>query len=208
MSLPSITVPPGAPCFLAEGHAITEDSVYADVAPITGHSRTRRVWTVGERVVLVRWFLEAADMARVEAWYEHDLLAGARQFSVEVRSQANGPALVWWAARWVSFETEMMALGRGTVVGQLFLVGQPSDTPPDTSALAAEVSVPLIDVRSSLPLPAHLAAEVSIALTQPAQLRAEVAIALLSAHTHTGPRITEDGVQRVTEDGTTRVIES
>lgn len=208
MSLPSITVPPGSPCFLAEGHAITEDSVYADVAPITGHSRTRRVWTVGERVVSVRWFLEAADMARVEAWFENDLLAGSRQFSVEVRSQADGQALVWWAARWVHFETEMMALGRGTVSGQLFLVGEPSDTPPDTSALAAEISIPLMDVRSSLPLPVHLAAEVLIALTQPAQLRAEIVIALLSAYTHTGARITEDDVQRVTEDGTIRVIES
>ena len=208
MSLPSITVPPGSPCFLAEGHVITEDSVFADVAPITGHSRTRRVWTVGERVVSIRWFLEAADMARVEAWFENDLLAGSRQFSVEVRSQADGQALVWWAARWVTFATEMMALGRGTVSGQLFLFGDPSGTPPDTSALAAEVNVPLTDIRSGVSLPAHLAAEVSIALTQPSQLRAEITIALLPTYTHAGQRVTEDNAQRVIEDDTIRVIES
>lgn len=182
MTLPTITAPEGAPVFLAEGHEIEEDSVFAQVAYTTGHSRARRVWTVPERVVTVSWLLEPDVLAAVDDWYETTLRVGSRQFAARVRNQGASAALLWWTARWITYQVEMMNLGRGRVSGTLLLTGDGSEIGPDTGALAMEIEIPLIDIRSNANVPQVLAMEISIALVQPHVLEMEVEIDLLSSY--------------------------
>jgi hypothetical protein len=208
VGLPSITAPSGCPVFLADGHGIDEDSLYAQVPMATGHSRTRKRYTVTDRVVTVRWLLEPALLTAVDDWYENTLLAGTRQFAARVRNQGAGPALLWWRARWIDFSTELMHLGRGLVSGRLLLTGEGQVDGPETGALAMEVSVALLDIRSSVAVQAHLAMEILVALLQPLELAMEIEVALLSDYIATFGRITEDGESRVTEDGDARLIEA
>jgi hypothetical protein len=203
MTLPLITVPEGTPCFLAEGHGIDEDSVFAQVPFATGHSRARRVWSVTERLVSVSWLLEADEMAAVDEWFEDTLQAGAAEFAAQVKNV--GAGLLWWRARWVSFQTEMLHLGRGRVSGVLLLTGEGSVTGPETGVLRMEVLVPLLDVRSLVDVAKPLAMEVLVPLRQPAVLRMEVFVAL--ADLSATARLTEDSVPRLTEDGAIRRIE-
>lgn len=178
MALPTITAPPGTPVFLAAGHQHVEDSAYAQVRPTTGHSRARRVWTTTERVVAVSWLLSASQMAAVDAWFEDDLEAGALEFAAQVANL--GPGLLWYRARWISFETELLNLGRGRVSGTLLLIGEGTATPPETGALAAEISARLVSVPASFSVPVSLAAEISVPLENVRSLAAEIAVALIS----------------------------
>jgi hypothetical protein len=203
-ALPLITVPAGLPVFLADGHSIDEDSVYAQVGYITGHSRARRVHTGPEREVAVSWILEADEMAAIDDWYENTLQAGALQFAVQVENQ--GAGLLWWTARWIDFQTEMMHLGRGRVSGRLFLIGEGSVAGPEFGALSMEIGCALLDVRSVVTLPTGLAMEIGCALTQPVQMRIEISVPLLSFLGAFG-RITEDGARRITEDDVRRITE-
>lgn len=207
MSLPSITAPPGTPAFLVDGHAIEEDSVYAQVRTATGHSRARRRWTVMERVVSVGLILEADQLEAFDEWYETALLAGAREFAAQIANQGEGARKLWWRARWISFDIEMMHRGRGYVRGSLFLSGDGSEEGPNTGALAMEVAVPLLDIRSAVHLPAGMAMEIEVALLQPAVLRMEIIVALLTTYVPAAARLTEDDDLRVTEDGDARVTE-
>lgn len=204
MSLPSITAPPGTPVFLAAGHGIEEDSVYAQVGMTTGHSRTRRVWTVPERVVSVSWILEPEQLAAVDAWYEDDLLAGSRQFAAQVANQGVGSRLLWWTARWIDYSVELMHLGRGRVFGALLLTGEGSEIGPST-ALAMEISVPLLDIRSSLYPPTALAIEIEVALVQPVGLSMEIEVDLLNVYV--GFLLREDGDFILREDGDKIILE-
>jgi hypothetical protein len=206
--LPSITVPTGAPPFLADGHGIDEDSYYSQVPMATGHSRARRRWTQTARVVTVRWLLEEAQLAAVTTWYEDTLLAGTLEWSARVRKQGAGPEIIlWWRARWIDYQTEMIGQGRGVVSGRLLLTGDGSADPPETGALSMEVSVSLLDIRSTVSVPVHLAMEVTIALLQPTELAIEFEVALLMDYFVTGARITEEGTARITEDGDPRTVE-
>lgn len=180
MSLPSITAPSGTPPFLAYGHGIEEDSVFANVKSATGHGRKRRVYTVPERVVQVSWFLDADELEAVEDWYENTLQAGSLEFAAQVANQ--GPGLLWWTARWVDIQYELLHFGRARVTGSLFLTGEGSETGPDTSDLAMEVVVALIDIRSKAVLSSSLAMEVVINLVQPLELAIEVEIELGSVY--------------------------
>lgn len=161
MSLPGITAPTGTPLFLADGHSIAEDSMFDSVRSRSGHARLRRVRTAGERVVSVAWFLEADELLAVIDWFEDVLQAGALEFAALVANQ--GPGQRWWRARWMSFQTELLHKGRGRVTGTLLLVGSPSETGPDLSQLAAEISVALRSSATAT-IPALLEAEIVIAL--------------------------------------------
>lgn len=207
MTLPSITAPPGTPAFLVDGHAIEEDSVFAQVRTATGHSRARRRWTVIERVVAVSWLLEADQLEAVDSWYEDALLVGEREFAAQIANQGAGARKLWWRARWISFDIEMLHKGRGLVSGSLFLTGEGSAEGPDTGALAMEVAVSLLDIRSSIFLPADLAMEIDVELLQPVVLRMEIEVELLTTHIPEDARLTETGDLRVTEDGDARVVE-
>lgn len=179
MTLPTIIAPPTAPVFLAAGHQINEDGVFAPVRFGTGHARNRRTRTKTERTVSVSWFLEAGPLADVWSWYENDLQAGALPFAARVANQ-EGAGLVYWAARWVDFNIELLPKGRGRLTGQLYLYGEPSETGPDLSELAAEVSIALQGAATAT-IPSNLAAEVVIALEASSSdltLQAEVAIGL------------------------------
>lgn len=123
MALPTILAPAGTPVFLAEGHAIALRNVYAPVRFAKGTARQRRVVTAQQRIVAVEWLLSGAQMADVEQWYEQTLDAGAIEFSARVANQ--GAGLLYWRARWLEFQTEMMHLGRGRVSGKLLLTGTP-----------------------------------------------------------------------------------
>lgn len=204
MSLPGVTEPAGLRPFLVAGHAIQEDSVFEQIKFITGHSRARRQRTVAERVVSVSRILDAADMKAYDDWYEDVLLSGSLQFAVQVADQAS-KGLLWWTARWVSYQFEMMHLGRGQMTGQLFLTGEGSTTPPDTSALASETLIALIGLPGSVANNASLASEVLIALTQLIGLASETFVGLYSVRLI--GRVTEDDEERVTEDDEQRVIE-
>jgi hypothetical protein len=209
MTLPAIITPPGTAEFLATGHDVTEDSVYAQWKAATGHSRTRRVWTVTEREVGIEWFLEAGQLEAVEEWFETTLQAGVRTFSARIRNETTGPLLVWWEARWTRIEYEMLPLGRAHVTGSLMLFGEGSVEPPEFGLMAAEFLIELRDVRATVYPPAHLAAEFLIELigSHPSSMAAEFLIEL-GIDTGEEARITEDGETRLTEDGETRITET
>lgn len=208
MTLPALVTPPGTAEFLATGHDVTEDSVYAQWRAATGHSRTRRVWTVTERVVGIEWLLERGQLDAVEEWFETTLQVGSRTFSARIRNEATGPLLVWWEARWIRIDYDMLPLGRAHVTGALMLFGEGSIEPPEFGLMAAEFAVDLRDIRSTVYPPNNLAAEFLMNLTSshPVLLAAEFRIDLESTTTG-GVRFTEDDNTRQTEDGQTRIIE-
>lgn len=162
MALPTILAPSVAPVFLAAGHEFTETGAFSEVPVGTGHSRMRRTRTTTERVVSVRWFLEAAALAAVESWFELDLKAGSLPFTARVASQ-EGAGLVYWAARWISFECELLHYGRGRVSGSLLLIGEPSETGPELGELALEATIAL-QATGTATIPSDLALEAVIAL--------------------------------------------
>lgn len=208
MTLPTLITPPGTAEFLTTGHDVIEDSAYAQWRPATGHSRARRVWTVTERVVGVEWFLERGQLATVEEWFETTLQVGSRAFSARIRNEAVGPLLVWWEARWIRIDYDMLPLDRAHVTGSLMLFGEGSTEPPEFGLMAADFLVDLRDIRSTVYLPNNLAIEFLVDLTgsYPVLMTTEFRIDLGSATTG-GTRFTEDGNTRQTEDGQTRVIE-
>lgn len=163
MSLPGITAPPGTPPFLSDGHANQDDPLFAQVRTATGHSRARRVRTVPERVADVSWFLDAAELAAIDTWYWDTLQCGALEFAAHVRNR--GPGMLWYRARWISFETEMLTLQRGRLRGQLLLMGDGEVNPPDTSALRSEVTAALLSLSgTAILIPKVLDSEVTVAL--------------------------------------------
>lgn len=182
MSLPPILAPSSAPVFLADGHQISERSPYAPVQYGSGHTRLRRVRTVPERVVSVEWFLEAGVLAEVEEWYEEVLVAGQELFSARVANQ-EGSGLVYWAARWISFEYELLELGRARLSGSIYLYGEPSATPPETGEFAVEVGI-VLESTADATIPLEFAVEMSIVLNSQSgspDFAAEAGIALESS---------------------------
>lgn len=144
MALPGITAPPGTPTFLAIGHEIEEDSVFATVAYSTGHSRTRRRQTVTERVVSVHWQLNPDQMRDVDSWFKLTLKNGALSFAAYVKDEITA-GMAWWEAKWITApQWDMQHLGRGRANGQLLLLGEGSSAAPDTSTLGAGYRVPLL----------------------------------------------------------------
>lgn len=179
VTLPTIIAPPSAPVFLAAGHLVNEDGAFTPVRFATGHARNRRTRTVTERTVTVGWFLEAGPLADVWSWYEDELQSGALPFSARVAND-EGDGLVYWAARWVDFQIEMLPKGRGRLTGTLYLYGEPSDVGPDLAELAAEVSVRLAGAATAM-IPSNLAVEVVVALEADSAdltMQAEVSVAL------------------------------
>lgn len=169
MALPTIIAPPEAPVFLADGHEIEELSRYAQVPMQTGHSRARAVRSQNERIVSVRWFLEAEAMLAVYEWYEGTLQAGTRLFAARVARQGGDPtsglwpSLAWWSARWLDFSTEMLHRGRGVVTGRLYLIEGPFEEGPDLGSLAMEIRAPLLGTAAPT-IPVDLAMEIEAAL--------------------------------------------
>lgn len=179
VTLPTIIAPPSAPVFLAAGHQVNEDGAFAPVRFATGHARNRRTRTVTERTVTVGWFLNAGPLADVWAWYENDLQSGTLPFSARVAND-EGDGLVYWAARWVDFQIEMLPNGRGRLTGTLYLYGEPSDVGPDLAELAVEVSVRLAGAATAM-IPSNLAVEVVVALEADSAdltMQAEVSVTL------------------------------
>ena len=165
MALPGITLPDGVPILLGEGHAIEESSVFAAVKPTTGHRRMRRLYTVPDRVVPVNWSLNSAQMAVFDDWFENALAVGSNFFSIRVKDQ-DSAGLLWWKAKWVEpYTADPVAPNRWHVTGSVKLFGEGSATPPDVSALALEISVPLTG---------------SAVVTAPQGLELEITVALVS----------------------------
>lgn len=141
MALPPIIAPPGTPVFLADGHDVEDVSRYAQVRFATGHGRARPARSSLDSIVSVEWFLEAAQMNDVYAWYEDGLEAGARTFSAYLKRFGSG--MFWREARWLNFETEMLHFGRGRASGRLFLFGPEYTQGPTINDLAVEILFPL-----------------------------------------------------------------
>lgn len=196
MALPEIRPPSGTPCFLAAGHAIAPQSVYADVQMRSGHLRRRRLFTTAPRIVSVSWLLEADQMAAVDTWFEDVLLAGERPFSAQVANQ--GPGLLWWTAQWVEpYQTEALHLGRWRVTGQLLLTGVGQVEDPYTPDMAVEFGAPLTS-SAELTVITRLAVEFGAALLQ---VTGRLAVEFGSALVHENPYLlTEDGDILLTED--------
>lgn len=197
MTIPSVKAPAGTPRFLYEGHAVEEDSVFAQVKFATGHSRARRRWTTTERVVEVSWFLTQQRLLAVDYWYQNTLEAGSKEFAAEVKRLGAGTQ--WWTARWISYQCEMRPGNRGVITGSILLTGEPSDTGPTGSALELAVSASLIDTRSAVSVTKRLQLHVSAALVSPTLLGLNVNASLLSIYTTLGLR--EAGGFELREDG-------
>jgi len=179
MSLPEITAPIGTPVFLEAGHAITPRSVYANVEMITGYARKRRVYTVAPRIQSVAWFLNSAQMAAVDEWFEETLDVGNRRFAALVASD-RGPGRLWWTAQWVApYRAEPLNLGMWRVTGDLLLIGDGSVEGPVATSAGLEIVVALTSTASAT-IDGHAAMEIQVALLPLILARLEMSAALLS----------------------------
>jgi hypothetical protein len=178
VSVPNLKAPPGTPRFQADGHSVEEDSAYAQVGYAQGHSRARRRWTSTQRVVTVSWFLSAQKLQAIDDWYENALKSGERQFAAEVKKE--GAGTLWWTARWISYQCEMKTGNRGRISGSILLTGTPQATAPAGIDLGMSVGVALLDIRSSIVLPADMSMTVSVALNQPLPMAMSLSVPLLS----------------------------
>lgn len=165
MSLPGITVPPGTPGFLADGHGIAEDDVYAPVRFGTGHSRARRRRTAANRVVSVSIYLEPAELVALDDWYWETLESGTLEFAALVAHQ--GPGARWWTARWLTYSIEMLNGDAGRLHGSLYLRGEPSVEGPNTFSLAMEMRAAVTTTPGVVPANVALAMEIDAGVTVP-----------------------------------------
>lgn len=178
MALPRIKAPAGTPRFRLDGYSMEEDSVFSGVQFTTGHSRSRRRWTVSERVVQVSWFLSAQQLLAIDYWYQTTLRAGALEFAAEVLHL--GPGVRWWTARWISFQAEMRNGNRGVVSGSILLTGSPSLTPPSGSDMQLAVRASLLGIPKNVAIAKRLRLSVSAALISPVRVKLHVTAALQS----------------------------
>ena len=129
MSLPSLTIPAGLPMWLVSGYEVAPGAVYANAAMSTGHSRTRRVYSVAERAEKASLLLTKDQLATFHAWYENDLQAGSLPFSAQFANL--GPGTRWFDALMVGEYTGTPHPGGMTTVScTLALRGSPSLTGP------------------------------------------------------------------------------
>lgn len=137
MALPELTVPESLPVLLGSEHGIEQGDVYGHV-DLTRRRRLRRLRTIPHRVVNVKWDLTSDQMGVLHRWYEEDLAAGVRQFSIQVANQ--GPGLRWWRAEWEEpYKAEPTQTLDWLVTGRIRLLGQPSIDPPIDTGLHAEI---------------------------------------------------------------------
>lgn len=179
MALPQLTLPPGTPPFLLDGHQIEQNSLYG-VSPMqAGHSRTRRVWTSSERFADVSLFLTADRMAAVHDWYEGPLFDGNGRFSAHVADDEGGiERALWWPAEFEAPpEYEPVGPSYWRMTARLRLTGQGQADGPYTGELAYAVSVALNGEAAGVVVP-QIRYAVSIALQDQVQLGYSVTVPL------------------------------
>ena len=129
MSLPSLTLPASLPMWQVNGYEAAPGAVYAHAAMSTGHSRTRRVYSVAERAEKASMLLTGAQLATWHDFYENSLQAGALPFSAQFANL--GPGTRWFDALMVGEYTSTPHPGGMTTVScTLALRGSPSLTGP------------------------------------------------------------------------------
>jgi len=135
MPLPTLLLPAAADCWLLAGHGAQWQTVFADVAMLTGHRRKRRVVTTRPQIANVALILERDEMTVFHAWFRDTLRRGERHFAARVKEQ--GPGFRWYDAAWLSqYTATAMHLGRWRVEGQLILAGVGQVDPPTLGAFA------------------------------------------------------------------------
>lgn len=184
MPLPLILVPAGLPCVLLSGFGITPSDMYDHVPVLQGEGRKRRRFTTAPRVVTVGWVLDDDQMTQFDDWFENALIAGTLQFTLEV--QRLGPGREFWTAEFVGgddqsppYVADPTATKRPMwrVTGLVLLTGAPSETAPETGALALDTSVVLNG--SAAPYVANaLALDTSIVLNTVTPLSLETSVVL------------------------------
>lgn len=164
--LPSITPPPSLPPFLAKQHGQESLPLFATTTPQAGLSRRRQLFTPGvPRTLEFEWDLTQDRMTVLDAWFESILLAGEREFSVQVANL--GPGLLWFAARFVEpYSAAADDASNWRVTGRLLLTGAGSIDAPPPAALVAAIQVALRG-SAGLRVLKPLAAAVTVALTGP-----------------------------------------
>lgn len=199
MALPELMLPAGMPAFLANDHDLELAPLHAEVEMRTGHSLKRRVFTVADRQVGVALQLTAALMTTFEAWFETALQAGVLPFTAQVANQ--GAGLLYWSARFVGGSYVAVASEGGAsfvVWATLRLTGDGSATPPASSSLAGDITVPLVG-SAVLLLANTLAGDITVPLqTASNNLAGDVTVALSGFHGFLA-RESSGNVQR--EDG-------
>jgi hypothetical protein len=144
MSLPLIFTPAGIPLPLIEGFGIALGEQFDHVGALQGEGRKRRVYTTAPRTAQVAWLLTEQQMADFDGWLENTLQALTQRFTLGL--QRIGVGLEYWAAEFVgepSKDPIPSPNGLWRVVGSVLLTGEPSDTPPETGALALRTIVEL-----------------------------------------------------------------
>lgn len=145
--MPEIVLPSSLPAWLIDGHESQLEDAYAHVQMRTGHHRLRRVYRRPPEVRSVSLQLLEEQAATFHAWFEHDLLAGEREFAARVAHR--GPGVVWYAARFLGdppYDAEPLHLEGGVgwrIQARLLLSGQPQAFPPVLSAMSATTTIGL-----------------------------------------------------------------
>lgn len=145
MPLPQLTLPDGFPCFLLEGHELQKASQYAHPKFQTGHSRARRIWTVGEKTVEVGLLLEADQAAEFYDWFEGPLTDAGGWFSAHVANDEDDLSdALWYRAEFQAPpREEPMHLGRWRIAATLRLIGGGQIEEPYTGELGGRARMVL-----------------------------------------------------------------
>lgn len=166
MALPQILMPAGTPPVLANGHGVTEDSVFARTPLGQGHARSRRVYTVPERTVAVAWRVSAAQMIALDDWFENALQAGSQYFAVQVADQSAPLGVLYWKAKWLApWQADPQPGGDWRVTGSLKLFEDGSAAAPVSSMLGMALDMALTG-SAALVVNQPLGLDIAVALAQ------------------------------------------
>lgn len=92
--------------------------------PEHGMSRVRRKTTREDRLVDVKWFIKGgAQFSAFVSWWQNDLLAGERDFDVELE-QDDGQGVIWYTCKWLDeYAAEATPEGDWFISGKLLTLG-------------------------------------------------------------------------------------
>lgn len=122
----SAVVPDSLPLPSSQNHVFTNVSMAQAVQFETGDVRRRRRYTRAPQLLDLQWELSQTEFDTFHNWFEQTLMAGARQFDLQVASQTSVD-VVWNSALFTRpYEATLDLGGKYIVRATLLVTGTPS----------------------------------------------------------------------------------
>ena len=106
--------PKDFPCFLLDDHEEQAEELYARVEMESGAARLRRKYPTAPKQRKAVLFLEGADPARFDAFYENDIQCGVLRFSAPFQTVEHAAGIRFFDCEFVEpYQAEYVALAEG-----------------------------------------------------------------------------------------------